>query len=189
MIPENPTYIIGLASLCILLILIGYTIGRSTFKGERGNIFVIVLILGEISFFFHALTNPWILIMIGSMTGFLLIVVIFGSSIFLGAATLFLGVPSIILFLYSFLNQNLSFWFYFINAGIFLIGLIVSLIEFHKPLEDMTGKLFPIFLFSFSIIGVFLIPNIFPQFETIAQIAEIIGIILGIFLKISLLRG
>jgi len=60
----------------------------------------------------------------------------------------------------------------------------MSQFELHEPLSEILGDTLIVFIFSLAIVGVFLIPKIFPQFELITQIAELIGTITGIILHI-----
>jgi len=178
MIISDPVALIGLVFLGIILIIIGFFLGSKIFKNEP--FFRLGVIFAELILAVSVFLNPSLLVIIGLLFGAMIVFAIFLSSMFLGIETLFLGVPSLIVFTYSLFDRQNRLWLNIISACLFFTGIIVSQLELRKPISEMLGKLFPAFVFSLAIIGVFLIPTVFPQFEFVTQIAELVGTIIGL---------
>ncbi len=182
MILSDPVALIGLVFLGIILIVIVFSLGSKIFEDEP--LFVLAAILAELSLAVLVLVNPWMLMLIGLLFGVVVIFSIFVSSVFLGIETLVLGVPSLVLFAYSLFDQQNRLWLNILSVSLFFAGLVVSQLELGKPLSEILGTLFPVFVFSLAIVGVFLIPTIFPQFELITQVAELAGTITGVLFSV-----
>ncbi|MDH5266762.1 MAG: hypothetical protein OEW62_03685 [Candidatus Bathyarchaeota archaeon] len=175
---SDPVALTGLVFLGIILVIIGVFFGSKTFKNEP--FFRLGVVFVELVLVMSVFLNPSLLLIIGSLFGVMIVFSIFLSSIFLGIETLLLGVPSLILFAYSLFDHQNRFWLNIISVCLFFLGIVVSQLELRKPISEMLGKLFPAFAFSLAIVGVFLIPAVFPQFEFVTQIAELAGTIIGL---------
>jgi len=181
MIYDNLT-LIGIIFFVFILVIIGVSIGSKVFEDQPW--FALAVIISELCLALLAFENPWIFRAIAFLFGIMLVIATLLSSIFLGIETLLLGFPSLALFIYSFFVQKNHLWINILSACLFFVGLIVSQLELREPLSEILGDLFIVFIFSLAIVGVFLIPTIFPQFELITQIVELIGTITGIILYI-----
>jgi len=142
--------------------------------------------VGEISFIILVIVNPEWLRHISFLFALLIVVLTFVSSVILSWQTIILGIPSMIFFLYSFLVGKGTLWVMIGTALIFTVGLVLNLREIEQSIE-MIGGLFPVFAFSLAIVGVFLIPNVFPQFDLLIGIAEITGTALGLIIFLCLI--
>lgn len=177
MIVLDPVALFGLVFLGLVLMVIGFSLGSGMFEDEP--LFVLAVILAELTAAVLVLVNPWILMLMGLLFGVIIISSTFISSMFLGIETLLLGVPGLLLFTYSLFDQQNHLWLNILSASLFFAGLIVSQLELSEVLSEILGNLFPLFIFSLAIVGVFLIPAFFPQFELITQVAELAGTIIG----------
>jgi len=174
---NDPQIFVGLVFLATLLLTITVFWARKLFKEEP--YFQIGFIVGEVSFVMLVIMNPWLLRIISFIFALMIVALTFFSAIILGWQTVILGIPSMVLFIYSFLFGQSVFWDDIAISLIFTLGLILSLRE-TRPLFEMVGRLFPVFAFSLALIGVFLIPAVFPTIDLLNGIAEIVGTAAGL---------
>jgi len=176
---NDPQTIVGLVFLATSLMIITIFWASKVFKDEP--YFQIGLIIGEMSFIILVMMNPWWLHVIGFIFALMIITLTFFSGIILSWQSVIIGLPSMVLFVYSFLFGHDTLWVSIVTSLIFALGLIWSLRE-TRPAFEMLGRLFPVFAFSLAIVGVFLIPAVFPQVDLFNGIAEIAGIMVGLIL-------
>ena len=176
---NDPQTIVGLVFLATSLMIITIFWASKVFKDEP--YFQIGLIIGEISFIILVITNPYWLHIIGFIFALMIITLTFFSGMILSWQSVIIGLPSMVLFVYSFFFGHDTLWVSIVTSLIFASGLIWSLRE-TRPAFEMLGRLFPVFAFSLAIVGVFLIPAVFPQADLFNGIAEIAGTMAGLVL-------
>lgn len=174
---NDPQIIVGLVFLAVLLMTITLFWAKEIFQGEP--YFQMGLIIGEISFIILVIMNPWLLRVISFIFALMIVVVTFLSSIILSWQTVVLGVPSMVFFCYSLLFGKGALWIMAVTSLIFFVGLILNLRGTEHSVK-MLGRLFPAFAFSLAIVGVFLIPAVFPQMDLFNGLAEIMGTLGGL---------
>ncbi len=176
---EELQNVVGLVFLAALLMIITIFWASKIFKDQPH--FQIGLIIGEISFVILVMMNPWWLRIISSIFALTIIVLTFFSGLILSRQTAIIGLPSMMLFVYSFFYGRGELLIIALTGLIFALGLVLNLCE-TKPVIDMLGRLFPIFAFSLAMVGVFLIPTVFPQMDLFNGVAEITGTATGLVL-------
>ena len=179
----DPQIIVGLAFLAALLMIITIFWALKVFEDEP--YFQIGLIIGEICFIILVIMNPGWLRIISLMFALMIVAVTFVSGLILSRQTVIMGLPSMVLFIYSFLYGRGQLWITLLTSLVFAIGLILNLRE-TQPVFKMLGKSFPAFAFSLTVVGVFLIPAVFPQMDLFNGIAEIAGTGVGLILYLHI---
>ena len=120
----------------------------------------------------------WLMIVIFALV---LAGLIFLYSILLGWQTVILGVPSMFFFCYAFFFEQGATWVTVVTAIIFIVGFIVTFRESEdEDVFEVFGVRFSGFSFVLALLGVFVVPNFFPQFNLLVGIAEILGTATGL---------